>query len=76
MPWMNLVKASMWEITISNPTEGAEIAAKWSYPWNIDLLAHWAHTDGKFGVTSKFVHKWPWAQGNPKADVSSQPIGS
>ena len=55
---MSFVKASMWEITFSNPTEGAKII-KWSYQWNTGLLAHWAGIDGKFaGVTSKFACKW------------------
>ena len=64
--WVNFVKVSVWEITLSNPTEGTKIAAKGSYQWNTDLLVHQAWIDGKFvGVTSKFAWKWPWAQGKP-----------
>ena len=46
--WVTFVKVSVWEITLSNPTEGTKIAAKWSYQWNTDLLVHQASVDGKF----------------------------
>ena len=72
--WVTFVKVSVWEITLSNPTEGTKIAAKWSYQWNTDLLVHQASIDSKFvGVTSKLASKWPWAQGNPNLHSPSYP---
>ena len=51
-----------------------KITAKWSYQWNADLLVHQACIDGKVvGITSKFVHKWPWPQGKPEVCLPSFP---
>ena len=53
---MSFVKSSVWLIILSNPIEGTEIAAKWSYQQNTDLLTHWALTSGGLaGVIFKLL---------------------
>ena len=64
--WVNSVKASMWEITSSNPAKGTKIAAKWSYCYWVQVCSthhmtdHWIQEMMCWGKEYDFIQKSSW----------------